>query len=132
MKDDYSFFYRVLIQWFLRILSAKFVSTPTISAYTLNRSYKWPPTHVCACTESKHRFCKILITKLRLFNHKVVLLAWRLPNLCNVSLQRNNQIKLTHYDDRKKKAHGQQKVRNKENTKLSYGGPSQALRQGSH
>ena len=57
--------------------------------------------------------------------------------------QRNNQIKLTHYDDTKKLAHDTQIVRAKENLKLSYGGPSQrqasgtnqrikALRQGSH
>ena len=28
---------------------------------TLNRSYKWPPTRFCACSESKHGFYKILI-----------------------------------------------------------------------
>ena len=28
---------------------------------TLKRSYKWPPTHFCACSESKHRSYKILI-----------------------------------------------------------------------
>ena len=43
---------------------------------------------------------------------------------CIVS-QRNNQIKLTHYDDTKKKTHDSQIVRAKENLKLSYGGPSQ-------
>ena len=31
---------------------------------------------------------------------KNVKLAWRLPNLCNVSSQRNNPIKLTHYDNK--------------------------------
>ena len=28
---------------------------------TLNQSYKWPPTHFCARSESKHRSYKILI-----------------------------------------------------------------------
>ena len=35
------------------------------------------------------------------------------------------KIKLTHYDETKKMAHGPQIVRAKENLKLSYGGPSQ-------
>ena len=54
-----------------------------------------------------------------------------------------NQIKLTHYDDTKKRAHDLQIVRVKENLKFSYGRPSQrqasstkqrikALRQGRH
>ena len=29
--------------------------------HTLKRSYKWPPTHFSACSESKHRSYKILI-----------------------------------------------------------------------
>ena len=56
-------------------------------------------------------------------------------NKCNVSSQRNNQFKLTHYDDTEKMAHSLRIVRAKENLKLSYGGPSrqrQALRQGRH
>ena len=28
---------------------------------TLKRSYKWPPTHFCTCSESKHRSYKISI-----------------------------------------------------------------------
>ena len=44
-------------------------------------------------------------------------------------VQRNNQIKLTHYDDTKKMAHDSQKVRAKENLKLSYGGPANDNRQ---
>ena len=66
-----------------------------------------------------------------------------LPNYCNVSSQRNNQIKLTHYDDTKVRNHDSQWVKAKENLKLSYGGPSQwqasgtnkrikAFRQGHH
>ena len=39
--------------------------------------------------------------------------------------KRNNRIKLTHYDDTKKIAHGSQIVRGKENLKLSYGRPIQ-------
>ena len=35
-----------------------------------------------------------------------------------------NQIKLTHYDDTKKRAHDSEIVRAKENLKLSYGEPS--------
>ena len=35
----------------------------------------------------------------------IVKLAWRLPNYCNVSPQRNNLIKLTPYDETKKMAH---------------------------
>ena len=57
--------------------------------------------------------------------------------------QRNNQIKVTHYDDPKKRAHDSQIVRAKENLKLYCDGPSQrqasgtnqrikALRQGCH
>ena len=40
-------------------------------------------------------------------------------------ISENNQIKLTHYDDTKKRANDSQIVRAKENLKLSYGGPSQ-------
>ena len=34
-------------------------------------------------------------------------------------------LKLTHYDETKKRAHDSQIVRAKEDLKLSYGGPSQ-------
>ena len=44
----------------------------------------------------------------------------RLPKYCNVSLQRNNVINLTHYDE--KKAHNSQIVRAKEKLKFSHGG----------
>ena len=67
----------------------------------------------------------------------------KLSNYCKVSSQRNNQIKLTHYDDTKSCAHESQIVRDKENLTLNYGGPSErqasgsdqtikALRQGNH
>ena len=59
-----------------------------------------------------------------LLKHKIVWLAWRLPNLFNVLSQRNNRIKLTHYDETKERTHDSQIVRAKENHKLSYGGPS--------
>ena len=63
--------------------------------------------------------------------------------MCNISSERNIQIKLTHYDDKKKRAHDSQIVRAKENLKLSFGRSSQrqasgtnqrikALRQGRH
>ena len=42
-------------------------------------------------------------------------------NLCNVSSQSNNLIKLTHYDKTMKMAHDSQIVRAKENIKLSHG-----------
>ena len=41
------------------------------------------------------------------------------------SSQRNDQIKLTQFDEIKKRAHDSQKVRAKENLKLSYSRPSQ-------
>ena len=43
----------------------------------------------------------------------------------HVSSQRNNQIKLTYYNDTKIMVHDSQIVRIKENLKISYGGPSQ-------
>ena len=55
----------------------------------------------------------------------IVYLAWRLHNYCNVSSQRNNLIKLTHYGETKKRVHDLQIVKVKENLKLSDGGPSQ-------
>ena len=36
---------------------------------------------------------------------KHVKLAWKFPNLCNISLQRSNQIKIAYYDKIKKMAH---------------------------
>ena len=50
-----------------------------------------------------------------------------LPNYCNVSSQRNNIIKLTHFDETKKRAHRSDGQSYKENLKLNYGGPSQRL-----
>ena len=61
----------------------------------------------------------------------------------NALLQRNNLIKLPHYDETKKRAHDSQVVRGKENFKLTHGGSSQrhvsganppikALRKGRH
>ena len=58
---------------------------------------------------------KILLS----LEHKNAKLAWRL-----VSSWRNNQIKLTHYDETKKMAHDSQIVRAKEYFTLSHGGPS--------
>ena len=55
--------------------------------------------------------------------HKNVKLAWRLSNYWNVSSWRNNLIKLTHFDESKKRAHDSQIVRAKENLKFSHGGP---------
>ena len=46
-------------------------------------------------------------------------------NLYSVSSQRDNQIRLTHYDIAKKRAHDSQIARAKGNLKLSHGGPSQ-------
>ena len=43
---------------------------------------------------------------------------------CNVSSWRNTLIRLTHCDETKKRAHGTEKVRAKENLKLSHGGSS--------
>ena len=51
---------------------------------------------------------------------------------CIISSQRNNQIKLTHYDDAKKMAHYSQIVRAKDNLKLSYDGPSQRQASGTN
>ena len=39
-------------------------------------------------------------------------------------IMENTLIKLTHYDETKKRAHDSQMVRAKENLKLSHGGPS--------
>ena len=46
--------------------------------------------------------------------------------------QRNNQIKLTHYDDTKKRAHDSQIVRAKEIIKLSYSVLSQRQNSGTN
>ena len=51
-------------------------------------------------------------------------LEWKLPNQYSVSSQRNNRIKLTHYDETKKMAHDSQIVRAKGNLKLRYVGPA--------
>ena len=59
-----------------------------------------------------------------LLKHKHVKLAWRLANYCNVSSGRNKLIKLTNYDETKKRVHDLKIVRAKENVKLSHGGPS--------
>ena len=45
---------------------------------------------------------------LLLLKHKNVKLAWRLPNYCNVSSWRNNIIKLTYFDEKKKRAYNSQ------------------------
>ena len=51
---------------------------------------------------------------------------------CNVSSQRNNLIKLTHYDETKKRSHDSQIVRAEVNLKLSYCGPSQRQASGTN
>ena len=45
-------------------------------------------------------------------------LEWKPSNYCNVSSWRNTLIKLTHYDETKKRAHDSEIVRAKENLKL--------------
>ena len=47
-----------------------------------------------------------------------------LPNYCNASSQRNNLIKLTLYDETKKRAHDSQIVRAKENSSWATVGPA--------
>ena len=42
----------------------------------------------------------------------------------SIASQRNNLIKLTDYDETKKRAHHPKRFRAKENVKLSHGGPS--------
>ena len=47
-------------------------------------------------------------------NTNIVYLAWRLPYLCNATSQRNNLIKLTHQDEKKRKgmtAHRQSELK---------------------
>ena len=56
---------------------------------------------------------------------QIVQVAWKLPNYCNVTPQRNNLIKLTNYDETKKRGLDSETVRAKENPKLTHGGPSQ-------
>ena len=60
-----------------------------------------------------------------LLKQRNVSLAWMLTNFCNVSSQRHNLIKLTHYGGTKKRNHDSCIVTAKENLKLSHGGPSQ-------
>ena len=49
----------------------------------------------------------------------------RLPNVRDVSPQRNKLIKSTYHDETNKRGHDSQMVRAKENLKMSYGGSSQ-------
>ena len=51
-------------------------------------------------------------------------LTWNPSNSYNVSSWRKILIKLTHYDETKKRAHDSQIVRAKENLKLSHDGSS--------
>ena len=70
---------------------------------------------------------------LLLMKHTHFKLAWRLPNFCNVSSQRNNLVKLTHYDETQKMAHESQiAMIAKENLKLSHSGPSQRQASGTN
>ena len=59
-------------------------------------------------------------------------LLWIIPNYCNVSLHRNNIIKLTYNDETGKQAHDSQIVRAKENLKLSHYGPSYSQTSGTN
>ena len=52
--------------------------------------------------------------------------------LTNAMYHHRETIKLTHYDDTKKRVHDWQIVRAKENIKLSYGGPSQRQASGTN
>ena len=58
---------------------------------------------------------------------KQVKLAWKFPNLFNISLQRSYQIKIhvVYYDKIKKMVHYPKIDRAKENLKLSHSGPYQ-------
>ena len=51
------------------------------------------------------------------------MLAWRIPNFCNVSSQKTNIIKLTHHDETEKIAHDSQIVKPYESLKLRHGEP---------
>ena len=68
----------------------------------------------------------VLNHRLRLYcclNTNTVKLPWRRPNLCNVSSQRSDLIKLTHNDETKKGAHDLQIVRAKAKLKLNHDVP---------
>ena len=52
--------------------------------------------------------------------HNWKIVVWDVEN----QIKQNNLIKLTHYDETKKRTHNSQIVRAKENFKLSHGGPS--------
>ena len=67
--------------------------------------------------------CILLVPNLHTLKHKNVYLAWRFPNFFIVSSYRKFLIRLTHYDETKKRAHDIQ-IELKTNLKLSYGGPS--------
>ena len=58
--------------------------------------------------------------------------CWRFFSQCNASSQRNNLIKITHYDETMKRANDSQIVRANKNLKLSYGGPSQGQASGTN
>ena len=51
---------------------------------------------------------------------------------CIITEIQSNQIKSTHYDESKKRAHDSHIVRAKENIKLSYSGPSQRQASGTN
>ena len=51
----------------------------------------------------------------------------RLTNYYNVPPQRNNLIKLPHYDETKKRAHDSQIIQTNKKLKVSHGGPSQIM-----
>ena len=55
-----------------------------------------------------------------------------ISNLCNASSQRFNQIKQTHYDETKKRAHDSQIIRAKENLMLGHGVISQRQASGTN
>ena len=61
------------------------------------------------------------------------MVAWMLPNLYNASSLRKKLIKLTHYDETKKRARDSQIVRAKENIKFTveprWAQPKTSIRQ---
>ena len=77
----------------------------------------WGPKRTLLVPNLRPRFCRCRSTRN-------VQLAWRPSNECNVSSWRNTLIKLTHHDETKQRAHDPQRVRAKENLKLSHGGSS--------
>ena len=58
-------------------------------------------------------------------HHRLARMETSYVSLCNASSQRNDLIKLTHFNETKKRAQDSRIVRAKDTLKLSHGGPSQ-------